>query len=1150
MKKNILRKNAFVEITKSKSRFFSIFGIVAIGVAFFTGVKNAAPDMRLSADNYYKNENLSHYRLVSTLGFSDSDISALENINGINVYPAYFTDALIKRENGEDAVKVMSLEALGENNVVNKLALKEGRFPTADNECIADAGSLMVSINVGDKITLVSGTDADISETLKESEYTVVGLYDSPMYIDKSSRGNTTVGNGTIKNVIYINKDNFLSEVYTEVYITADELNGLNAYTAEFDDKSDEIMTTLEQVGENREIERYDEILAEANAKITDAEKELEDKKAEADKELTDAKTQLEDALLQITDGEKQLEDAKVQLAEAKNDLAAARTELDDGYKSLEAAKRELYDKTSKAEVELTQNEQLLNEQETAYNESLKQYNAAYAEFETNFNALTMAQEEYTAATQLYGVYKSFYNGEITLEQLIAALTASADDTDAQDEEILAEEPFTLLTQEEVAALGEQVEVSRVSIAENETTLAAVKQQLDATKVQLDAAKVQLDDGFAQLNAAKTELENTKTTSQAQLDASEKELGDNEIKYQNGVDAYKQNELAFAQSTADLEKAKDDYEKGLEDYTKAKSEADEKIADAEKKIRSAKRDVSKLENPTWYVFDRSANVGYSEYGNNADRINNIASVFPVFFILVAALVCLTTMTRMVDEQRIQIGTLKALGYKNGQIVFKYLLYALLATISGALAGTIIGQELFPAAIIGAYGMLYSIPDILTPLNWALGGVTILVSAAAVSLTVYASCRSVLAECPAQLMRPKAPRIGKRILLEHLPFWKKVSFNGKVTARNIFRYKRRMLMTVIGVAGCTALTLTGFALRDSINGIVEKQFTELNHYDGVLQFESNDETEISDIKAALNENGTSLEYYQKKMTVKQNGVTVSAYIFVPRDSAAIVDYYTLRDRKTHEPYTLRDTGVIIDEKMSLMLGVSAGDSITVYKTETEPSEVTVTAITENYPNHYVYMTEALYNEIFGALPEYNMFAFAMDDAQNVDAQNKLAETLLSLDGVLGVSYSSEISNTFETMLKALDSIIWILLASAGALAFVVLYNLTNINITERIREIATLKVLGYYDGEVDGYVFRENLVLTLMGTAVGLFGGKFLADFIIKTAEIDLVMFGRDISALSYILSAILTIVFSLLVSLYMHRRLKRVDMIEALKSVE
>lgn len=1197
--KSALRKNTLMEIFKTKSRFLSIFLIVAIGIAFFAGVKNTAPDMRSSADIYYKESNLAHFRLVSTMGFSEKDIEALEGLSGIRVYPGYFSDVMIKSDDQELVARVMSLPEYGKNAEVNMLELVEGRFPEKPDECIVDSGALVTHRSVGDRIEMFSGSDDPLSDTLSVTEYTVVGTFVSPMYVDKSARGNTTIGNGNISTIIYVSEENFLTEVYTEVYLTADSLKSSAAYSTEYDDETERLQAVIEELGETRETERYDEIIDEAEEELAKAEKELADGKKEADEKLSDAEKELEDAKKELDDAEKELSDAEKKIEDGRKELADSRKQLDDGWAELREGQATFDKEIGDAEKLLEEQRELLNESEIQYSEGLELYTQGLSEYNDGLAQYEQAAKQLEAGKQYLAImeqYSFIYElgralaGEAPAENTPAAYAAEGGEpSDAMqgigdilssfpsEEEIMnmlgslpSEEEMQgflngTASPEEIQALlsilppEEELLAQKQAIAQADAALNAVavqldaaKQQLDASEAELRAARKQLDDGNEQLAEAEQTLASKKAEGEQQLLDSKAALDDGESRYSQGLLDIEQGEKDYDEGKKKYEDGKEEYEKGLADYEQAKADADKELADAEQKISDARKELEELSAPQWYVFDRSGNSGYSEYGQNADRINNIASVFPVFFILVAALVCLTTMTRMVEEQRSQIGTLKALGYTNGQIIFKFMVYALSATILGALFGALIGQKLFPFAIISAYGMMYSIPVVNIPTDWLLTGICMVVSAAAVTLTVYMSCRNELSEQPAQLMRPKAPRAGKKILLDRLPIWKKVGFNGKVTARNLFRYKRRMFMTVVGIAGCTALTLVGFALENSISDIINKQYNELNSYEGFFAYDGADESDTENIISVIEQNGyKSTKYLQKQLTVKANGNTYHAYLIVPDNKEEFLGYYTFRSRTTHEPYEFEDDRVLIDEKLSLLLGINAGDSMELYQEETDIKSVNVSACVENYPNHYVYMSKGLYENLFGEVPESNIMAFGgRDNALTEEEQDSFASQLLETDAVLSINFKKDLIVTMSTMLDALNSVIAILIICAGALAFVVLYNLTNINITERIREIATLKVMGFYDIEVDGYIFRENLILTLMGIAVGLFGGFFLAQFIIQTAEIDLVMFGRDIKPMSYVLAGAITLVFSIIVAIYMHGHLKKVDMIEALKSVE
>lgn len=1305
-------KNAVREIKKSKSRFFSIFGIIAIGVGFFAGIKAAAPDMKLSADKYFDDNNLADFRLVSTFGFDEDDITAINAVDiEKEVYPAYFADLLIQGENGDTVTRVMSLMNYGENNPYTGVELTEGRMPEKADECIIDnSGFQSAEVSIGKTITLKSGDSKGISQSVSRRTYTVVGLFNSPQYIDKSARGNTTIGSGSIKSIMYIPQENFAFDYYTEVYIRIPELVEYKCYSDEYVDRAAEIAELFEAIGNTRADLRYDEIIDEYSQKIADAEKELADGKQEADEKFDEAKQKLDDALADITDGEKEISDNEQKLADAKAELADARKTLDEGwqlyYEGKETYEKEIADGEkeiadnetklveAKKEYEnglaqyndgLTQYNSKYAEYETAletflageeqfnasladyeaslalwqsskdeydagyaqYTNGLEQYNSGYAEFEKNSSAYEAGYAKYLAALEQYSSYLAQYDHAETeyaagLEQY--NVSKAAYDTaleqynrKIQDEGITPESEqirLSLETQAEILAQSlaelnatrsaldsthDTLETTKTTLDKTldglnstktlldsaRTQLAASKTQLDATSIQLTAAKTELDNGETKLSAAKeqldaasteiesgraqlneakskldeaktvldesktaldnavkeiadgekqlsdgkTQLENGKKEGKEKLETSLAELKDGDKKYSDGLAEITDGEKQLADAKKTLADGKTEYESGLAEYNTEKAKADKEIADGEKKVEDAKIELSELENPVWYVLDRTDNYGYSEYSDNADRINNIAQVFPVFFILVAGLVCLTTMTRMVDDQRTQIGTLKALGYSNSAIITKYLIYAISATVVGGLAGILIGMQVFPLVIMSAYKMLYNIPYMLTPIDFPLGIISLLVATAAVSATVIFSCKSALTEQSAQLMRPKAPKTGKRIFLEKITFlWKHFNFSKKVTARNIVRYKRRMMMTVIGVAGCTALTLTGFALKDSINDIVHLQYDEIFRFSGLAYTDTESENEHEPETVLDEYDADYMRIFQKQYTIKANGNNVSAYAVVPENAAGFNEYLSLRDRSTHNGYTITDGEAIVTEKMAALLGVKVGDEIEIQKSDTVKKSITISAICENYAQHFVYISLATFSELFGEQPEYNMYYFRYN--LTTDEEPMFTEKMMALDSVLAVNLNSGTSDTFEKMNDALDMVTVFIILSAGALAFVVLYNLTNINISERIREIATLKVLGLYDNEVDGYIFRENIILTLMGTAVGLVLGIWLAGFVISTAEIDIVMFGRTIHALSYVKAAVITVGFSLIVTLYMHMHMKKIDMIEALKSVE
>lgn len=1225
--KNALKKSAYREIRGTKSRFFSIFGIVAIGVGFFSGVKAAAPDMRLSADTYYDEASLTDLRLVSTYGFNENDLAALGELPGVSVVPSYYTDVLSEVDGGSpNAARVFSLGA--HEAGFNTLTLIGGRFPEKENECVAIGSGMKNTVVLGSRVRFTDGDGNAPDDMLNESVFTIVGTAVCPVFIDKTGFGSTSVGNGSIGAVYYVPEESFCVEYYTEVYLRDPALASLSSYSEEYDEKRDRLKDSAEEIAERRETERFDEILTEANDTLEDARRELADAEREANEEIADGERELADAKQKLSDAEKEIADGEREIADGEQKLLDARAELDQGYLDLEQGRKDYAEEIEKAEKELddaaeeiAQNEKKLSDGEkelesgkkeyeeglAKYEDGAKQFADGKAEYDKGYAAYEDGRKQYHEQKEAFDEGKAQYEaGEAQYAEGAAQLNDAKTQLDQAAAQLSRLEaafgsgsPQYLAAKAEydrgyaeyeassaqLAAVRAQLDETKIQIEQGEAQLNEAKAALDETEAQLAEAKKTLDETEAELNAAKAELDEAK----AELERAEREIADGRAQLSDGKKQYEDGLAELEQAKADAEKefaeaeqkladgekelsdgekelteareklsdGKADYEQGKKDYADGekelndgKAEAEEKIADAKAELSDAQREIDDLEKPEWYVFTRDDNLGYAEYGENADRINNIASVFPIFFILVAALVCLTTMTRMVEEQRTQIGTLKALGYSDGKIIYKYMLYAAAATASGAVCGILAGMQLFPFVILTAYGMMYSIPVLSTPIDLITAVISISVSLAAITLTVFFTCRSALSEQAAQLMRFKAPKAGKRILLERFGFlWKRLNFSGKVTARNLFRYKRKMVMSTVGIAGCTALLMTGFALYDSINDIILKQYGELQSYDGIAVYDGEKYPgSAAEAAGIIAEHGESVNVFQKQMNVSAGGKKVSAYIAVPHEAERFTDFLNLRDRKSGKEYALTDGAVYMDEKLTLLIGARAGDTVTIEKSDTETVGVTLTAPFENYPGHYVYMTEKTYADLFGEIPEYNALYFAHGLSE--DDEDALAERLLETDGVLAVTYSSKIKETYQTMLTTLGYVIIVIIASAGALAFIVMYNLTNINISERVREIATLKVLGFYDGEVDTYIFRENLILTLLGTAVGLILGIFLANFVITTAEVDFVMFGRTIYPMSYVLAALFTVLFSAVVMLVMHRKLKNVDMIDALKSIE
>lgn len=1203
-------KNIFREIAKTKNRFLSLFTICAIGVGFFSGVRATGSDMKISADNFYDEHDLFDIRVMSTFGLTEGDISAISEVEGVTLAVGSKYVDLTLSNNGHDYnTRIYSYK---EENPLNDIDLLSGNFPKAENECIINSNKLIEGLKIGDKVTLSDPTDRE-EFPLNLSEFTIVGTFDTPMYISATQRGSTTIGDGSLDMFLYITESNFTQEVYTEVYIQSEQLKNERSYSDKYEQIRENITNSLEDLGVPRSEIRYDEVLSEALHDIEEGEKELEKAKTEGQQELDDAKKELDEAAVKISDGEKELleaktelEDGEAKLAEGFSTLADAKAEIDSGwaeiYKNqadIDEAEKTLAD----SRKQLSEAKKQLDEGRKTLDESKKQLDEGQAELNSNKKTvedgkiqleqgrqqLTAAQTEYQSGLEVYNKNKAEYDNAATqYEQGAAQLAAAEALLGSENPQIIQqkavlEQTKKLLDESKIQLDGafSQLEAARLQIEENSQLLTQKEQELTTAEQQITEAQKQLDEGFKQYESGLEDYNNGLSDYLAgvrqynegynefseglvQLNDARNKLISAEKDYEKGLNELNQKQQEFLdgkadyeQGVKDLEDAKKKYSEGMTEYLDGVETFNREIAEAEEKIADGKQQIADAGEAKWYIFNRDDNPGYSEYKSNSERIDKIAVIFPIFFLLVAALVCLTTMSRMVEEQRMQIGTLKSLGYSDGIILRNYIIYAVAAAATGSIIGAFIGMYLFPFVIMFAYGIMYNIKDYyfeLSPVNILLSAGSMV---AAIALTVYLCVRKALKEAPAELMRPKAPKSGKRVLLERIGFiWNRLSFFGKVSGRNLFRYKRRMFMTVVGIAGCTALSLTGFGLKDSIGDIVDIQYNSLYLYSGFIAVEDNlTENELQTVYDELMDYNSETEYtraFIKQYTLSSDSGNVQCYVTAIEDTDIFENMVDLHERKSGDKITFANAGegVIVTEKLTKLLGVSKGDEISLKISENNIKPVTIGAITEHYTSHYMYISGEKYSELFGEQPKYNVIYFENGISEDKEIQAKFSERMLKTDGVLSVSLKAGSSESFNNMMKIMDLVVIVLIVSAGALAFVVLYNLTNVNITERIREIATLKVLGFYDNEVSRYVFRENILLSVMGAGVGLLLGTALCQFVIQTAEIDEVMFGRNIHPLSFILAFAVTVLFSLIVNRIMRREVKKISMVESLKSVE
>ncbi len=1166
--KNALVKDFLREIRKNIGRFLSIFFIVMLGTAFFSGLRSSGPDMKYSADRYYRKVKLMDLRLLSTLGFEEEDLADLEKLESVERAAGGKT-AEVMLSGGEDETAIL---AIARTEGINEVYLTEGRLPENERECVVDdMMAAEMNIQIGDRILLKSGTKDKLSASLTRSVFTVTGRGSLPYYMDLT-RGNGSIGDGTLRGFIVLEPEVFNFDYYTEAYIKVAGAEEYVAYSKDYDKVVDGAEHDIETLADFAVIRRYDRIQGDGRLEIEDARRQIEDARAQledARQQLAEAAELISDAEKELAEGEKELEEGEAEIAENEAKIAAGEADLAAGEAELAAGEAQVRAgaaEVAAGEASLAENKALLADLERQYAEGseglatmrqqldegaaqLEEAKAKKAQIELLLPAAQEALEiarlgldyinsqlETDPENELFLRIKAEL--ETRLPELESTVTEMEEGLARMEEEIpkgeaeLAEnEALYEQYSADLAFLAENITLLKNGIVEGEAALAEGKAQVAAGQAQVDSGRAELDAGRAELENGKAQLEEGK----AQLEEGRAEL---------------------EEGKAELAEKKDEYEDARAEFDSESEKAEAEIADAEKKIADAEAELAELEVPEWYILDRGLISSCASFGQDAERISKLGDVFPVMFFLVAALVSLASMTRMVEEQRQQIGTLKALGFSGGAIAAKYICYALLATVTGGIIGVVIGEKLIPYVVQDAYRMLYvGLPEIYEPMNYGQGILAVVISTACTGLASLGACWRKLKDKPAELMRPEAPKGGRRVFLEHITgVWNRLKFSRKATIRNLLRYKKRFFMTIFGVGGCMGLILVGYGLEDSITEVAKNQYVEIFTYEAYAAINKTaDEAEKENLKeviAARDDIDSVLEACTLPVTLKKDGTNRDAYLFVPEDVSLVPEYVVLRDRVSQEGIDFPETGCALSEKTADMLGVGVGDTIFIQESDKSPQvEVEVKEIVENYVLHYCFFTPETYEALFGKAPEYD--TIYMNYQPKSEAEEKqLGRELLDIDACSSVYFITDLEQQIDDMLGALHYVMYVLIISAALLAFVVIYNLNSINMTERRRELATLKVLGFYDTEVAMYVYRENIILTILGIILGVFLGTLLHRYVILTVEVDLMMFGRIIGPRSYLICAALTGVFSLAVNLIMFRSFKKIDMIESLKSVE
>ena len=1165
-------------ITHSLGRFLAIAAIVALGTGFYAGLRMTAPDMKLAADEYFDGTSLMDIRVLSTLGLTDDDIAVLRHVEGVEaVMPARETDVMASIDGEQYATRVHSLPDAARTSdtsdgvharsddpdYLNRPLLVRGSWPQKTGECVLSANLVENdAIAVGDTLTITEGVQ-DVDQTLVTRTYTVTGFVNAPYYATSSSMGETTLGSGSIQQYMYVPESDFSADLpYTEAYLTVRGAANERASSDAYQRLVDEVADRIKALAPEREQARVDQLKS-------DAQKELDEKRADYEGERADAQSQLDDA-------KRQLDDAAATIAASEQELADGQAAYDSGASELASQRASAQAQLDDAERQIAEGQAQLDAQRPQLDDAAGQLQAARAQWQQGADALAAAWGDWErqsdeldagitraqagvadAAAGVDRIQKGIDALEEQIKQLdpdkdaqkIAELRAEQDALKAQQQDLRAQMALVQATLDDLVNVQKpKLEAARAELQGKQDALDSSKVELEQQQAAYEGGRAQFDASARKLDQARADLASSRSQADAQIAAAQQQLDDAASRLQDG--------------RAQLEQGRADYDSGLAEYEQKKSDADAQLADAERRLDDAQKQIDDLERPEWLVMDRTANYGAASFEADADRVDSIAAVFPFIFFLVAALVALTTMTRMVEEERALIGTFKALGYRRTRIASKYLAYAAAASGIGSILGILALSQVLPAVIMKAYGIIYFVPELPLPLPVD-PGFAGLAAGLGVGVTLFATWAAVAAtlrERPAQLMLPRAPKAGKRIVLERIgPLWRHLSFSWKVTFRNLFRYKKRFVMTVIGIAGCTALLLTGLGLSNAINDIIDKQFGEITKYNAVVtladDLSSEEQRRIDD----LLDDGSLVTAHT--LVMRQNMLAGGPdeqdkrmELVVPEDPASFDRFVALNTRVGHHPVKLDDDGLVLTEKLAAELGVRAGDAVTLTEQDAIGNatgtsyEATVTGIVENYVYHYAYMGPALYEQLMGKAPDYRtVLAVTTSDP---DLRVQFSNDLLAAGGVKTVAYNDETIDAYRDMMSSVNMIVVVLVTAAAALAFIVLYNLTNINITERMREIATLKVLGFTPREMNAYIFREIFLLAAIGCAVGLVLGVWMEGFVVVTAEVDQIMFGRAIHPTSFLLAFLLTMLFTVLVMLAMRGKLRRIDMVESLKSNE
>lgn len=1087
------------EIRSSLGRYLAIFAIIALGAGLFVGLRLSRPDFLETYNNYTNKTNFYDFRLVSTLGLTDDDLAEVKKLDGVKLAEGAVGADFLFNTADEDNL-IMMAQSIPEN--VNQIKLKAGRMPEKANECLADP-DMYSKDDIGSTIKLSKDNSEQTFDTFAYDEYTIVGLTDSVLYINME-RGSSTLGNGSVKGYIYIPADGFSTDYYTDIYVCV-ESEGY-VYSDEYEQSTQKYVDGLEKFMSERAVIRRDAIIDDAMSQLDDAKKQYEDGKTQYDAAKAEYDAGYAEYVQKKSDTEAQLEQARKEIENAESMMGNSSV-IDQKQAELDAAKAEL----DKGQAEYERGLQQFNAKAKlaygAVDEQIAYYENRISDKQNDIAAQNAEIESLNAQ-----LAEAQANGESLKVRLIEWKIKTANDRISRDNA-------------DIERYNERLEVHRQKRAEVDAELEPYRKQLEDAKAQLDSGYAQIAAGQAELDAARDMI----SSGGAQLETAKKQYEQGKAEAERG---FAEAEKELASGKAQLDAAKAELDKGAAE------------------LDSAEKQIKNINHADTYVLGRDTNAGYVCFESDTNVVQSVASVFPVFFFLVAALVCLTTMTRMIADQRTQIGIMKALGYSSGAIMGKYMFYSGSATVLGSIFGIAAGSFAFPAIVWFGYGLIYNLSGLTFTMNWPLAlGITAANLLVTLLVTWYC-CAKELKCAPADLIRPKAPEAGKRILLERIPtVWNDMSFMQKVSARNIMRYKKRIFMMLLGIGGCTALVLTALGLNDTIQNVVTRQYDDIILYDYELTmaYDMNEEEQEIFFRDAGDDIKDAVFLYRGLAEVSGGDAIKNATLTVT-DGKKLCKYIDLSYDGEPIDYPGRGEAAINYNLARQLGGIEVGDEIKLTTSEKKELTVTVSALFDNYVDSFVFISPETCEEQLGEVPEYKSALANAPDGADI---NRCAEALThDVDGVRGVTLSVDIKARMSSMMDGLLVVVAAIILCAGLLAFIVLYNLTNINISERIREIATLKVLGFYPNEAAHYVFRENLILTGAGAVFGLGLGVALHAFVMNAIKVDMMYFKPHISFLSFAVSIAITFVFAMIVNAIMRRRIDNIDMAGALKSIE